>query len=82
MCEFCEQKDFIKFHYLGVGYRTPLISTDFLDNGKLTDIKKRDCIFLEENRLGYDNSSGEYATQYIEINFCPFCGRRLNYELV
>lgn len=42
------------------------------------DSEKRDGIWLEDGGvLKYDNSSGEYVPQGIEIAYCPFCGTKL-----
>jgi hypothetical protein len=32
------------------------------------------------NQIVFDNSSGEYAEQSIDINYCPFCGKKLSSE--
>ena len=32
------------------------------------------------NRLCFDNSGREYAMLDVEIRYCPFCGRELEYE--
>lgn len=43
--------------------------------------RAEDGIMLKNsNILAFDNSSGEYAEMYIEINYCPFCGRKLERE--
>lgn len=32
------------------------------------------------NRLCWDNSAREYALLDVEIRYCPFCGRELEYK--
>jgi len=34
-------------------------------------------IYLKDGRLYFDNSGGEYARDFILINYCPICGRKL-----
>ena len=78
MCEFCEERKLVKFSAVGQGTWTMHTNMKLLFGGGHDD-KKIDCIFLEEgNSLGCDTSSGEYAPQYLDIKYCPFCGKELS----
>lgn len=77
MCDFCQKRKFIKFSEVGEGIKTMQTNLALLF-GRKNDKERTDCIFLDDdNSLGCDTSSGEYAPQFVEINFCPFCGREL-----
>lgn len=74
-CPFCNGKN-IPAQYIGEGQRTMLTTLNFLFGG--SDGEYGDGIRLENGKLlAFQNSSGEYAEQMIEINYCPFCGKRL-----
>lgn len=34
-------------------------------------------IKLYGDKLFFDNSSGEYTDGFVQINYCPFCGKEL-----
>ena len=75
-CDFCEGKT-INAHYMNTGLVTMKnkFSTMFRTTNKY---KWEDGVWLKDgNVLTYDSSSGEYASQGVEINYCPFCGEKL-----
>lgn len=38
-------------------------------------------IYLDENdNLCFDNSGHEYGMGIIKINYCPFCGKKLEHQ--
>lgn len=82
-CKFCEGK-VIKAHEYGEGIKT--MKTMFnsllgLDNDYDESYRAEDGVMLNSgNVLSFDNSSGEYAEMFIEINYCPFCGKKLERE--
>ena len=82
-CKFCEGK-VIKAHEYGEGIKTMrsmFSSLMGLSNDYDESDRAEDGIMLNNgNVLSFDNSSGEYAEMFIEINYCPFCGRKLERE--
>lgn len=77
-CVFCQGNKFIKFSAVGNGIKTVRTNLGFVFGCEIDEDEKTDCLFLENNKwLGADTSSGEYAPQFVEINFCPFCGKEL-----
>lgn len=73
-CKFCKENVKINSE-LSRGDIMPMLDLINFMAGKETN---SGIIFdSEENLLGFDNSAGEYAMQYIHINYCPMCGRDL-----
>ena len=77
-CKFCEGKA-IKAEYVGSGIKTMNMML-----GMLMGREEREGTECENgiqlqngNQLVFDNSAREYAELAIEIEFCPFCGRKL-----
>lgn len=81
-CRFCNG-EVISGESIGDGIPTALMAIDSLASAFEFGEKKNkesceDGIQLRSgNRLCWDNSSREYATQDVEIRFCPFCGKVL-----
>ena len=76
MCGFCEGNDSLPIYGWDDGINPTYVMVKKIFNEPLySNIH----IMLEDghNILGYDNSSNEYATEYVEINYCPICGRKL-----
>lgn len=68
-CVFCEEKKVISGRKTGPG---------LLPMADMFGVSSESGIMLEKkNLLGFDNSAGEYAMRYVEINYCPICGRNL-----
>lgn len=83
-CVFCEEKKTVHRSAVGQGCRTMMTNLSILFGG--TDENDEvDGIFYndEENNpaIGFDNSSGEYAAAFVDINYCPICGKRLRTEV-
>ena len=82
-CKFCEGK-VIKAHEYGEGIKTmKTMLNAFLcnqDEDEEFDRAEDGVMLNSGNVLSFDNSSGEYAEMFIEINYCPFCGRKLERE--
>ena len=82
-CKFCEEKKTIHSDKVGQGIRTMRTNLSLLFGADLigaeeTDDKKIDGVFFDKDcTMGFDNSSGEYASQYVSINYCPFCGKKV-----
>lgn len=77
-CAFCEGKR-VKMDTIGPGIRT--MQTNLYSLFGYEGSKGIGGIRLvDKNKLAYDNSSGEYAEQLININYCPFCGKILKNE--
>ena len=74
MCDFCEGK-FVHAEYIGEGIRT--MSTNFHLLFGEPQTSEVDGVQRNGNVMMFDNSSGEYAKQGVEIKFCPFCGKEL-----
>jgi len=73
-CQFCKGNtihwDFCEKGCRPMGLMLTLLGGD--------EKEKDDGIWLENGiELKYDNSSGEYVPQGIEISYCPFCGTKL-----
>lgn len=79
-CLFCKGKT-VSWDLVEKGQRPMGLTISIL--GSMCDVEidggeKRDGIWLEDGVvLKYDNSSGEYVPQGIEIAYCPFCGEAL-----
>ena len=75
-CKLCKGS-MLRSEYVGEGLKTMVMNFNQMwgiTNGN----NKQDGIWLDdENLLGFESSSGEYAPQYISINYCPMCGRKL-----
>jgi len=82
-CKFCEGK-VIKAHEYGERIKTmKTMLNNMLGFDEDYDEYDRaeDGVMLNSgNVLSFDNSSGEYAEMFIEINYCPFCGKKLERE--
>lgn len=75
-CDFCEGKT-INSQYMKSGLVTMKNKFSAMFN-TVDKYKWEDGVWLEDgNVLTYDSSSGEYASQGVEINYCPFCGEKL-----
>ena len=78
-CLFCEGKP-IRTEYCTNGTKPVMMMLDIM-LGRIDDRERDyayDGIMLKEgNKLCFDNSSGEYSEQAIDINYCPFCGKEL-----
>lgn len=78
MCKFCEGNERICDEYNKEGLlpaRTMI--TGLFGFG---DSKNGIRYDTENNRLGFDNSEGEYAEGFVKIKYCPMCGRDLRKE--
>ena len=75
-CKFCAGTR-LRSEYVGEGIKT--MATNFNQMfGVMNGNDRQDGIWLDDdNLLGFESSSGEYAPQYISINYCPMCGRKL-----
>ena len=79
MCDFCDGKK-IEFTHIGQGLRT-LATNLSLFFGASGDEDVPDYICLVDGQfLEANTSSGEYASQKVKIQYCPFCGRELKEE--
>lgn len=80
-CRFCEGMEPMKSIYIGPGQKTMTTMLGMLV-GSDRSRWKTDCVFYETDGkatlIGFESSSGEYAPQYVEIQYCPFCGKRLS----
>lgn len=75
-CKFCKGL-MLRSEYVGKGLKTMAMNFNQIF-GAINEEDKQDGIWLDdENLLGFESSSGEYAPQYISINYCPMCGRNL-----
>lgn len=75
-CDFCEGKT-INSQYMKSGLITKKNKYSTMFN-TVDKYRWEDGIWLENgNLLTYDSSSGEYASQGVEIKYCPFCGKEL-----
>jgi len=85
-CRFCNG-EVIKPDDVGIGLQTVSMMLDRLCFGVGYDRPHRNTeqcslgIQLQNgNRLCWDSSAREYATLDVEIQFCPFCGSKLEYK--
>lgn len=80
MCGFCERHEKLEMVFSNTkGGLIPigtLVGMAFTNDAINANVE----IDAENGFLGYDNSDGEYRMQYIKINYCPICGRKLNEE--
>ena len=77
-CVFCEGKPISAEYVRGDIKPTKLMLKMLLGFEDEESEQCEDGIQLKNgNRLYFDNSSGEYALQGIEIKHCPFCGKLL-----
>lgn len=75
-CKFC-RGEWIHAEYVGEGITTMMTNLKMVF-GMSNDDKEYDGIHLiDGNMLAFDNSSGEYADQMVAINYCPFCGEKV-----
>ena len=85
-CRFCNG-EVIKPGSVGPGLPTISMAVDQLCAAfgyRPSNKDKEKChlgIQLQHgNRLCWDSSAREYATLDVEIQFCPFCGSKLEYK--
>ena len=78
MCEFCEGKTIKATACKGETLPLRLMLCSLLRQDDTED--KTNGVFYDKSigLMGFDNSSGEYAALFIEINYCPVCGKNLN----
>jgi hypothetical protein len=75
-CKFCAGGR-VNAEYVGEGIRTMRINLSMMF-GAFNDDDEKDGIRLVDGKyLAFDNSSGEYAEQMVEINYCPLCGKKI-----
>lgn len=79
-CRFCSGK-WVNGGEIGEGIPTMFTSLRFL-GAALGVMEEKETEYdgihlVDGNKLAFDNSSGEYAEQMLEINYCPFCGKKL-----
>jgi len=74
-CAFCAGKR-IPATYAGEGTHTMRTMLTMMFGTAEEDAV--DGIRLVDGKfMAFDNSSGEYAEQMVEINFCPMCGQEI-----
>ena len=80
LCPFCEGKT-IKATGVGAGCKTMKTNLNLIFGKTEEADDEEDGVFLRYgNMLGFDSSSGEYAAMFVEINYCPFCGAKMDKE--
>ena len=79
-CDFCEGKRIPPTGFGSSGIHTMCQNLAFLF-GNMEEHEPDDYIQLEKDEDGYfltfQNSSGEYAKGFVEIKYCPLCGKKL-----
>lgn len=77
LCEFCQKENFQPAEGFdrNTGYMTMTAMLDKIFAAH--DQPSGSGIYLKCHRLFFDNSSDEYADGYIEIKYCPFCGKEI-----
>ena len=76
MCDFCENGKVEHGNSSGDGFDTMKQMLNMFW-GKGSYQKYEDGIWLKGNKLCYESSSGEYSSQSVTIEYCPFCGEEL-----
>ena len=84
-CPYCSEGKIIKANYAVNSGRANTMG--FMLNHMFGSLDKNDeeCtienvtdgIMISNSQLIYDNSSGEYNPQIVDIKYCPMCGRKL-----
>lgn len=80
MCEFCEGKIIKSTNYEGDILPFRLMFSSIVRCDYSSDEAVNGIFLNEDNMMGFNNSDGEYATQFVKINYCPMCGRDLRKE--
>lgn len=77
-CEFCSGKQ-VNAEYVGDGIQTMGMMLDqmFGASKKEKNFLKNGIQLKDGKLLTFDNSAAEYAPLAIEIQYCPFCGKKL-----
>ena len=79
-CKFCAGEK-IEFDSTKEGWRTPKQNIDILRSMFMGDLNEEptDYIQWEQKRLTMwvQSSSGEYADIGFDIQYCPYCGKKL-----
>lgn len=84
MCKYCEQNEYIQSYIFKNKYRTGDLTTRLhqyiIDNKLHTTISSS---FVSDSDRYYESQGLDissphiYQNKNVEINYCPFCGRKL-----
>ena len=75
-CRFCEGKK-VAPECFGEGIHTMKTNLLILFGYGGEDEGPDGIHLVDSKYLAFDNSSGEYAEMMVKINYCPFCGKRV-----
>lgn len=84
-CPFCSEGKMIKVNDIvnsgrpnTMGIMLTLMFGSLDKNDEEYTIENvKDGVMIFGSQLIYDNSSGEYTPQIVDIKYCPMCGRKL-----